>query len=156
MSLLLFAIGWEITFHGLMLFDTLQAKLSHWRQKTPKPDRGCKFRASIEHKLTRGLSQKTVCVYAICSPLSGLSSQFCYNITKCSRMRENKFVNVSWFSGNISGLKERPEICWVKTSRFLRAFQLFAWKTWPEQKHTLSNVLSRDVMIDNMIMIALR
>ena len=67
-------------------------------KKPSKPDRGCKFRASIEHKLTRGLSQKTVCVYAICSPLSRLSSQFCYNVTKCSWMQENKSVNVFSFT----------------------------------------------------------
>ena len=71
---------------------TLPLTTKNFGRRPPKPDRGCKFRASIEHKLTRGLSQKTVCVYAICSPLSGLSSQFCCNVTKCSWMQENKSV----------------------------------------------------------------
>ena len=75
--LLLFAIWWEITFCSTL------AKQNSDGGRPPKPNRGCKFRASIEHKLTRGLSQKTVCVYAIRSALSGLSSQFCYNVTKC-------------------------------------------------------------------------
>ena len=73
---------------------TLPLTTKNFGRRPPKPDRGCKFRASIEHKLTSGLSQKTVCVYAICSGLSGMSSQFCYNVTKCSWMQEHKSANV--------------------------------------------------------------
>ena len=90
-SLLLFAIWWEITFCSTL------AKQNSDGGRPPKPNRGCKFRASIEHKLTRGLSQKTVCVYAICSALSGLSSQFCYNVTKCwSGCRKTNRFALMW------------------------------------------------------------
>ena len=80
---------------GTHVVRHLQAKLTtkNYGRRPSKPDRGCKFRASIEHKLTRGLSQKTVCVYAICSGLSGMSSQFCYNVTKCFWMQEDKYAN---------------------------------------------------------------
>ena len=95
---------------------TLPLTTKNFGRRPPKPDRGCKFRASIEHKLTSGLSQKTVCVYAICSGLSGMSSQFCYNVTKCSWMQEDKSANVRCHVWSLNTL------CFTSCHRYTNSF----------------------------------